>query len=132
MKNTPTRDTPAELAIRRFLHRQGLRYRVDFRPLPALRRKADLVFTRARVAVFVDGCFWHSCPVHGTAPKANAEWWREKLAANVCRDRDTDEQLEAAGWVVIRVWEHEAPESAGMLVSKAVRAALNCRPDPQP
>lgn len=78
-------------------------------PLQELpRRKADLVFSRLRVAVYVDGCFWHSCPDHATRPKANAEWWREKLERNVERDRDTDAQLREAGWEVVRIWEHEA------------------------
>ncbi len=101
------RDTAPELALRRLLHARGLRYRVDTAPLPGVRRRADVVFTRARVAVFVDGCFWHSCPVHATHPKANADWWRTKLEATVCRDRDTDATLAAAGWCVVRVWEHE-------------------------
>lgn len=115
-RNTPTRDTPAELAIRRNLHARGLRYRVDYRPEPGIRRKADVVFTRAKVAVFVDGCFWHDCPEHGSAPNANADWWREKLATNGRRDRDTDERLCAAGWTVVRVWEHEPPALAADLI----------------
>ncbi len=110
MRNTPTRDTPAELAIRRVLHRRGLRYRVDYQPVPDLRRRADIVFTKQRLAVFVDGCFWHCCPSHGSAPKANAEWWSEKLSNNVRRDRETDDRLLAAGWRVLRFWEHEDPE----------------------
>lgn len=120
MKNTPTRDTPAELAIRRILHRRGLRYRVDYRPEASLRRKADIVFTRSRVAVFVDGCFWHHCPIHGTSPKSNSDWWRKKLADNVTRDRDTDERLTAAGWTVVRVWEHEQPDAAAEMVLRAL------------
>ncbi|WP_082164331.1 very short patch repair endonuclease [Mycolicibacterium obuense] len=86
------------------------------------RRRADIVFTRARIAVFVDGCFWHSCPKHGTSPKANAEWWREKLEMNVKRDRDTDSRLRAAGWTVIRIWEHEDSADAAAKVIAAVRA----------
>ncbi len=101
------RDTAPELAVRRLLHVRGLRYRVDTAPLPGVRRRADVVFTRVKVAVFVDGCFWHSCPVHATRPKANAAWWRAKLEATVRRDRDTDTTLAAAGWMVVRVWEHE-------------------------
>jgi DNA mismatch endonuclease (patch repair protein) len=91
-------------------------------PLPKMRRRADLVFTRARVAVYLDGCFWHSCPEHATTPKANRDWWLEKLAANVSRDRDTDERLEAAGWAVVRVWEHEDPEVAAERVAVVVRS----------
>jgi DNA mismatch endonuclease, patch repair protein len=106
MERQARRDTKPELALRRAVWRLGLRYRVDVAPLPG-RRRADLVFTRARVAVYVDGCFWHSCPTHATIPKANRDWWITKLAANVQRDRDTDQRLAKAGWTVIRVWEHE-------------------------
>lgn len=122
-RNTPTRDTPAELAIRRILHARALRYRVDFRPEPGIRRKADIVFTKAKVAVFVDGCFWHRCPEHGSAPKANSGWWRKKLATNVERDRDTDARLRAAGWIVIRVWEHEPPTDAASMIIETVEKA---------
>ncbi|MFD4369369.1 very short patch repair endonuclease [Rhodococcus sp. NPDC058521] len=101
------RDTKPEMALRRELHRRGYRYFVDRAPLRGLRRRADLVFPRRKVAVYVDGCFWHSCPQHATRPKNNAEWWAEKLAGNVRRDRDTDDRLTEAGWTVIRVWEHE-------------------------
>lgn len=95
--------------MRRLLHAQGLRYRVDRSPLQGIRRRADLVFTRARVVVYVDGCFWHGCPVHGTWPKANAAWWREKIQTNRQRDADTDEELRRHGWTVVRLWEHEDP-----------------------
>ena len=101
MKKVPRRDTPAELALRKALFRAGLRYRVDYAPVETPRRRADVVFTKARVAVFVDGCFWHGCPAHATSPKANASWWREKLDGNVRRDRDTDNRLRAAGWTEI-------------------------------
>ena len=127
MQNTPTRDTPAELALRRLLHRAGLRYRVDYRPVPGIRRKADVVFTRAKVAVFVDGCFWHSCPVHGTWPKANAAWWRDKLEGNETRDRDTDAKLAEAGWTVVRIWEHETPDGAATRVREALEHASSAR-----
>jgi DNA mismatch endonuclease (patch repair protein) len=109
LRHVRRRDTAAELAVRRLVHARGLRYRVDVAPIAGIRRRADLVFTRAHVAVFIDGCFWHRCPIHGTEPKNNAEWWRAKLDANVARDRDTDRRLREAGWVVIRAWEHEAP-----------------------
>jgi DNA mismatch endonuclease, patch repair protein len=122
MQATPRRDTPAEIALRRELHRRGLRYRVDYPPLPELRRRADIVFTRRKVAVFCDGCYWHGCPEHGTWPKANAEWWRRKIKANRVRDRDTDCRLTTAGWKVIRVWEHEDPAVAADTVAKTVRA----------
>lgn len=117
------RDTKPELALRREVWRRGLRYRVDHPPLRGMRRRADLVFTRARVAVFVDGCFWHRCPDHSTIPKSNQAWWIDKLDANVARDRDTDELLRANGWVVIRVWEHEAPVPAADRIERAVRAS---------
>ncbi len=107
METTRRRDTPGELELRRILHGWGLRYRVDRTVLPGLRRRADIVFTKQRVAVFVDGCFWHVCPLHASYPKNNAAWWRAKLAANVARDLDTDRRLADAGWTVVRGWEHE-------------------------
>lgn len=123
MKNTASRDTPPELALRRRLHAMGFRYRVDTRPVAAMRRTADIVFRPCSVAVFVDGCFWHSCPVHGSKPKSNAQWWSEKLAANVQRDRDTDKRLAEAGWEVVRVWEHEDPAEAASHIAEVVLAA---------
>lgn len=120
MENQARRDTKPELAVRSAVWRRGLRYRVDFAPLPKMRRRADMVFTRAKVAVYIDGCFWHSCPEHATTPKANRDWWIEKLAANVRRDRDTDERLEVAGWTVVRIWEHEGPERAADRIQAAV------------
>lgn len=114
------RDTAPEVLLRSELHRRGLRYRVDH-PLPVPRRKGDIVFPRQRVVVFVDGCFWHGCPQHATAPRHNAEWWRRKLGANVERDRDTDARLADAGWVGIRVWEHEDPAAAADLIEAQMR-----------
>ncbi|MBJ8346171.1 very short patch repair endonuclease [Antrihabitans sp. YC2-6] len=115
------RDTAPEIALRRELHRRGLRFFVDRAPLPGLRRRADLVFPRRRVAVYVDGCFWHRCPIHATDPKNNAEWWATKLATNVRRDRDTDARLAEAGWQVVRVWEHELPTVAADRVAQLLR-----------
>jgi DNA mismatch endonuclease (patch repair protein) len=123
MQRQGRRDTAAELALRRELHRRGRRFYVDRAPLPGLRRRADLVFPRLRVAVYVDGCFWHSCPLHATRPRNNAEWWAAKLAANVARDRDTDARLTAAGWTVVRIWEHEDPIAAADHVHAALDAA---------
>jgi DNA mismatch endonuclease, patch repair protein len=120
------RDTKPEMAIRRLLHAQGLRYRVDV-VLPGMRRRADLVFSSARVAVFVDGCFWHGCPDHGTWPKSNAAWWAEKITSNVKRDRDTDRRLSAEGWTIIRIWEHETPGVAAARVAQAV--SVKTRPN---
>ena len=104
----------------------GYRYRVDMAPLPGLRRKADLVFTRRRVAVFVDGCFWHRCPEHATLPAANRDWWEAKLARNVERDTETNRLLTEAGWTVLRVWECEPPDIAAQRVRQAAENALNC------
>jgi DNA mismatch endonuclease (patch repair protein) len=115
MKRQRRRDTQAEVALRSLLHRDGLRFRVHYR-LPGLRRQADIAFPRARVAVFVDGCFWHGCPEHGTWPKANADWWRAKIEANRRRDAETDRALAEQGWAVIRVWEHEVPEHAAQKI----------------
>lgn len=109
MSRTPRRDTPQELAVRQILHRSGLRYRIHL-PVPGMpRRSIDIAFTKHKVAIFLDGCFWHSCPNHATSPKANADWWRAKLDRNVMRDRETTEHLSASGWVVLRFWEHEVP-----------------------
>ncbi|WP_284550187.1 very short patch repair endonuclease [Aestuariimicrobium sp. T2.26MG-19.2B] len=99
--------TSPELALRRELHRLGLRFRVGH-PVPGRpQRTIDIAFTRKRVAVFVDGCFWHGCPLHCVPPKANPDWWQAKLAANSARDRETTDLLELAGWTVVRCWEHE-------------------------
>lgn len=100
--------TKPELAIRKLLHPRGLRYRLQLPLLTKPRRIADIVFPRARVAVFVDGCFWHGGPPHASWPKSNAEFWRENIEANRARDADTDQRLSALGWKIIRVWEHES------------------------
>ncbi len=117
------RDTSPELAVRSAVHRLGLRYRVHARPLPELRRTADLIFRPSKVAVFVDGCFWHSCPDHGTSPRTNSQFWQAKLTRNVERDRETDRALTDAGWTVLRFWEHEDPES----VAQTIKAAVSSR-----
>lgn len=122
MSRQRTRDTGAELDLRRALHARGLRYRVDS-VLPGLpRRRADLTFSSSRLVVFVDGCFWHGCPEHKTAPKRNAAWWATKLERNVERDRETDFHLAELGWRVVRIWEHEDPECAADRVEAAVRS----------
>lgn len=124
MARVRNRDTSAEMAIRRELHRRGLRYRVNF-AIPGMgRTRPDLCFTRARLAVFVDGCFWHRCPDHATFPKTNAAWWEEKLAVNVARDRATDERLVELGWTVIRIWEHESPDAAADRVEAELTALV--------
>ena len=124
MQGNKRRDTRPELAVRRTVHAAGLRYRVDAKPLPDLNRRADLVFTRAKVAVFVDGCFWHGCPEHGTTARTNAAYWAAKIRGNQARDLDTDRRLVDAGWTVIRVWEHDDPNS----IAEAVQALVRHRP----
>lgn len=121
MSKARRRDTQPEMLIRKEAHRRGLRYRVD-RAIPGMpRRRADMLFAGAKVAVFVDGCFWHSCPRHTSIPRANREWWVAKLEKNRLRDRATDAHLEALGWTVLRFWEHEDPLTAVDAVEKAVR-----------
>lgn len=120
MSRQRRRNTEPELALRRELHARGRRFRVEV-ALPGMpRRRADLVFSRARVAVFVDGCFWHSCPEHATSPVTNAEWWSEKLKRNVERDRETDRYLANTGWTALRIWEHEAVSDAADRVEAAL------------
>jgi DNA mismatch endonuclease (patch repair protein) len=121
MSRHPRRDTGPELTLRKALHAAGYRYRVQL-PVPGRRRRTvDVAFTRRKVAVFVDGCFWHGCAEHRGVPATNSEWWRRKLEKNVARDADTDEHLRRLGWVVIRVWEHETAEAA----LGRIEAALN-------
>jgi DNA mismatch endonuclease, patch repair protein len=135
MENQRRRDTDAELQLRRELWRRGLRYRVNA-ALPYLRRRrADLIFPGARVAVFVDGCFWHGCPEHGTLPKANRAWWQAKLQSNRVRDADTDQVLRAGEWCPVRVWEHEDVRLAADRVERLVRdrrSRSHCRGGPRP
>jgi DNA mismatch endonuclease (patch repair protein) len=130
MKAAKPRDTAPEKALRSALHRKGLRFRVDERPIRGLNRKADIVFRSAKVAIFVDGCFWHGCPIHGTQAKANAEFWSQKIRQNQERDRDTTRRLRSEGWKVIRVWEHEDPEKAAEKIYRSIMKRKNspCRP----
>ncbi|HBP6437001.1 very short patch repair endonuclease [Pseudomonas aeruginosa] len=121
MSRTPQRDNPRERALRSELHRRGLRFRLHRRVLVSSRRSVDIAFPTSRTAVFMDGCFWHGCPAHGTWPKSNAEWWRAKINANIARDRDTDCKLIEAGWTVIRVWEHEDIQTAADRIEAVVR-----------
>lgn len=121
MSQQARKDTGPEVAVRRLLHRAGLRYRLDF-PVPGSpRRTIDIAFPGPRVGVFVDGCFWHGCPRHKGVPIANREWWIAKIAANRARDAETSELLRQAGWSVLRVWEHESPGLALGEVEKLVR-----------
>jgi DNA mismatch endonuclease (patch repair protein) len=121
MQATRGRDTAPELALRRELHRRRLRYRVDMPVVPDLRRCADVVFPRARLAVFVDGCFWHGCPQHATSAKSNAAFWAAKIAANQARDADTGRRLREVGWTVVRIWEHDTAEAAADHVHSVLR-----------
>lgn len=120
MRNQRCRDTSPELLVRRALHALGYRYYVHRRPLPKLRRTADILFTRARLAVFIDGCFWHGCPTHGNIPRPNEWYWPEKLSRNRARDEETDGLLRAAGWTVLRLWEHEDPTVAADMIARAL------------
>jgi DNA mismatch endonuclease (patch repair protein) len=118
MQTMPRRDTGVELALRRELHRLGLRFRVHVRALPG---NPDIVFTRAKIAVFVDGCFWHRCPSHGSAPKHNSAWWASKLDENVARDRRKDQELRAMTWLPVHIWEHDDPVSSAADIQRLWR-----------
>jgi DNA mismatch endonuclease (patch repair protein) len=127
MKAAKPRDTAPEKALRSALHGEGLRFRIDERPVKELNRRADIVFRSTKVAIFVDGCFWHGCPIHGTQAKANAVFWRQKIKQNQQRDVDTTIQLEDAGWKVVRVWEHEDPIKASEKIFKIIRKRADLR-----
>jgi DNA mismatch endonuclease, patch repair protein len=132
MSRVKTRDTGPEVAVRSELHRLGLRFRIDRRPSARLRRRADILFPRQRVAVFVDGCFWHGCPEHVEWPSANGAWWRAKIEGTRIRDRETDELLATEGWSVIRVWEHDDPSAAAGRIAAVVHARSRPKtPDPR-
>lgn len=122
MRGNKGRDTRPELAVRSAAHALGLRYRVGVSPLSGVRRTADMVFPRAKVAVFVDGCFWHGCPEHHRPARRNAEFWTAKIEGNMARDADTDERLRASGWTIVRIWEHELPTAAATKINEAVRS----------
>ncbi|MDF3285483.1 very short patch repair endonuclease [Gordonia sp. N1V] len=122
-------NTKPEMALRRELHRRGLRYRKDFAiRLNGRLVRPDIAFTRRRLAVFVDGCFWHCCPHHGRQPAKNTDYWTPKLARNVVRDQTQTEALEIAGWTVCRLWEHEPVETMAQIVLDAIDALDNVRP----
>ncbi|MDF6062697.1 very short patch repair endonuclease [Streptomyces sp. JH010] len=121
MSRQARRDTAPEVAVRKLLHGAGYRYRINERVPGMSRRTIDIAFTRAKVAVMIDGCFWHGCPEHATQPKSNAEWWRQKLDRNMTRDTETTEYLASQGWTVLRFWEHTPAEE----VAEAVRVAVD-------
>jgi len=110
------------MELRRELYRRGFRYRVDVSVPGVTRGRPDLLFPTEKAAVFVDGCFWHSCPIHGTAPKTNGQWWQEKLAANMERDRRHDRELTESGWLVLRFWEHEDASDAADVVVRSLES----------
>jgi DNA mismatch endonuclease (patch repair protein) len=128
MRGNRSRDTRPELGVRRACHALGLRYRVCARPVRSVRRTADLVFGPARTAVFVDGCFWHGCPSHFRPPMTNRGYWAAKIAANRARDRQTDRLLAAAGWAVVRVWEHDDPAAAAARIAALVARRRSTAP----
>jgi DNA mismatch endonuclease (patch repair protein) len=119
MQSNKGRDTKPELAVRRLLHAAGLRYRVNYPVLP--RRTADVVFTKAHVVVFIDGCFWHGCAEHYQRPASHVAYWDAKVALNTARDVDTNERLAAAGWTVLRFWEHQTPAEIAAAIIQRVR-----------
>ncbi|MGW3338359.1 very short patch repair endonuclease [Streptomyces sp. NPDC001009] len=125
MQAIRSRDTTPERLIRSLVHSQGFRYRVAVRPLPNLRRTADMVFRPAKLAVFIDGCYWHGCPEHYVPPKTNPRYWSEKVARNMARDRDTDDQLRTAGWTVLRFWEHDPAEECALEIAATVSRLRN-------
>jgi DNA mismatch endonuclease (patch repair protein) len=126
MQGNRSRDTGPEMALRRELHRRGLRYRVGVAPLPGVRRTVDIAFPRAKLAVMVDGCFWHGCPEHHRPPKSHSEYWVAKIDRNKERDLETTQLLEDAGWDVLRLWEHEPFN----VMADAVQQVLTERQDP--
>lgn len=132
MRANRGRDTAPEMLVRRRVHALGLRYRVNVRPENDLRQTADLLFTRARVAVMIDGCFWHGCPEHYQAPKSNGAFWAEKVARNRARDVETTVLLEARGWSVIRIWEHEVRADADLVANQIVEAVTHRSPNALP
>ena len=127
MAKVRQKGTGAELALRRELYRRGLRYRVGYVVLKRPRRVADIAFPGPKIAVFVDGCYWHGCPEHATWPKHNAEFWRQKIETNRARDVDTNDRLRSVGWTVLRFWEHEPPTEAADVVACAVAVSKSKR-----
>jgi len=125
-------DTGPEIALRRELSKLGLRYRLNSRPVPEFRRRVDVLFRKARVAVEVRGCFWHGCPRHGMIPAANADWWRQKLERTKQRDRETSLVLRRCGWAVIIVWEHDDAGVAAKKIATLVRRRTLRATPPRP
>lgn len=124
MQATPSRDTVPEKILRSTLHRMGLRFRKDTEPVEGIRCKADVVFRKARVCVFIDGCFWHGCPRHFQAPKTNTKWWLEKIDDNRKRDKRKTLTIKKRGWVVLRYWEHEIRQDTSVKIAKKIYRAV--------
>ena len=119
MRSMPEHSTGPEMAVRRLLFSMGLRYRIQY-PVPGVpRRSIDIAFPGKKIAVFIDGCFWHGCKEHRNIPAHNRDWWKDKIDQNRSRDRDTDEKLREAGWTVFRFWEHDVVE---MIVERVMGA----------
>jgi DNA mismatch endonuclease (patch repair protein) len=126
-------DTGPEPQVRSLLHASGFRYRTDYRlDVPGARVRPDIVFTRRRLAVFIDGCFWHRCPEHGTSPRANTHYWAPKLERNVARDQRVDQALRVAGWTVLRIWEHVVPAEAAAQIIATLASGPNQVPSRRP
>jgi DNA mismatch endonuclease (patch repair protein) len=121
MKGNHKTGTRPERRLRSFLHKRGLRFRVNYAVrTPGCEVEADIAFPHAEVAVMVDGCFWHICPTHGTRPRTNDGYWSVKLQRNVERDRRVDSDLKEAGWIIVRIWEHMTLDEAATLVNAAL------------
>lgn len=124
MKAVRRSGTLAELKIRKELDKLGIPYEVQERPISTLNRKADILFRESRIAVFIDGCFWHGCPIHGTKAKSNEIFWSTKIQTNIQRDEDTNRLLQEQGWLVVRIWEHENPEEAVHHIATLLKSRL--------
>lgn len=121
MQGNKSKDTKPELVVRRYLHGTGLRYRVHARPIKDWNRRADIVFPRIKVAVFVNGCYWHGCPKHYKVPKTNASYWLPKIQRNVERDAETYKRLKSQGWLIFPIWEHEDLEKKARQIALRIR-----------
>jgi DNA mismatch endonuclease (patch repair protein) len=128
MARVRQKGTQAEIDLRKVLHAKGLRFHLQVPLITKPRRIADIVFPSARIAVFVDGCFWHGCPEHASWPKSNADFWREKIETNRNRDADTDQRLNYLGWTTVRIWEHEDATEAANRIAVLVAARGKTRP----
>ncbi|EXF25971.1 DNA mismatch repair protein Vsr [Nesterenkonia sp. AN1] len=123
MRANRGRDTKPELLVRRALHARGWRFRVNYRPLASDRRRSvDIAFTRRKVVVLIDGCYWHGCPLHFIMPKTNQGYWSKKISGNRTRDVETSRLLVDEGWTVLRYWEHDRVEDVLLDIERALRS----------